>query len=153
MGYSLLKTVFPKFGDTSTFVEHNYKQFLDEKDNVKSSFQPKSETIDSLFEVQDKSKLEADSLQKEIQYMSIDEVPKKNSETIVLPPQVTISRIENFDEPSSHIDYAHIMSCKQCRELLQKEFANKDNLIDDSLLEIGMYILFGAFILVLLEQK
>ena len=153
MGYSLLKTVFPNFGDTSTFVEHNYRQFLDEPE-TKATFESQNGNEQAQSQIVNQPKLEAVNLQKEIQYMKNPENEPTNQ--VVIPPHVTISRIENFDESGSsvsHIDYTHLMSCKECRELLQKQFAKKDSLVDDSLIEIGMYILFGAFILVLLEQK
>ena len=140
MGYSLLKNVFPNFGGTSTFVEHNYRQFLEENE-TKATIEPQIENEQIVAPVVNQPKVEAVDLQ-----------PKKD---FVIPPHVTVSSIENFEQSgvSAHIDYAHLMSCKECRELIQKQFAKKDNLIDESLIEIGMYILFGAFILVLLEQK
>lgn len=136
MGYSLLKTVFPNFGDTSTYVEHNYRQILDANSTpiLPEPGLPNT-SVDGKVPV------------------PLEKVPPPQT----IPEYPPIKRIETFEEGAvgrrqGHFDYSHILTCKECRDLLQKQFMKKDQVIDESLLEIGMYVLFGAFILVLLDK-
>lgn len=136
MGYSLLKTVFPNFGDTSTYVEHNYRQILDANSTpiLPEPGLPNT-SVDGKVPV------------------PLEKVPPPQT----IPEYPPIKRIETFEEGAvgrrqDHFDYSHILTCKECRDLLQKQFMKKDQVIDESLLEIGMYVLFGAFILVLLDK-
>ena len=145
MGYSLLKTVFPNFGDTSTYVEHNYREILDANSSEPAAPEPlQTLSVDGKVPLQTLSVDGKVPLPKELPLGTIPEYPP-------------IKRIEAFEEGAvgrrqGHFDYSHILTCKECRDLLQKQFMKKDQVIDESLLEIGMYVLFGAFILVLLDK-
>jgi hypothetical protein len=156
MGYSLLKTVFPNFGDTSTYVEHNYREILDANSSEPAAPEPlQTLSVDGKVPLQT---LSVDG-KVPLQTLSVDgKVPlPKELPLGTIPEYPPIKRIEAFEEGAvgrrqGHFDYSHILTCKECRDLLQKQFMKKDQVIDESLLEIGMYVLFGAFILVLLDK-
>lgn len=160
MGYSLLKTVFPNFGETNmianeTFAEFNYKRILEQKVQ-EASFTQAVEKLPEPIEpvpieytehkpLEQNPREQYDEIRREIKTPVLQDIPEDRP---------IISKIENFGNNEGHIDYSHILKCEECRKLLQNKYKKEQVLpFDESLIEIGLYILFGAFILALLDKK
>jgi hypothetical protein len=163
-GFGLLKTVFPNFGDTlpsidgvgkgtfmsSGIVEQSYNKILNEP----MSSQMSGSELETGLRGNWKPNLKEDDIAQEFK----------------MPSRPEITRIENFTPPPSrdhdhslpqyennHLNFSHLMECQECRQLFMTHMSNinkSDSLYDnDTLLEIGIYVLFGVFILTLLETK
>lgn len=129
MSFGLLKNVFPNFGEggkiQQSFLEHNYQQILEKE----STIQPVESSIQPV----------GSSIQ---------------------PVESSIPKIEKF-EGGGHEKYQqqyfqHIMSCDECKKLLMRQLENnsqKNGNFDETIIEMGMYVLFGVFILALLDTK
>jgi hypothetical protein len=134
MSYSLLKNVFPNFGETGTFVEHNYKKIL-EKDTKKTEVvASESEQIGAPISIA----------------RGVPDIAHKNIPGV--PPIKSIEQFTTEDELiKDHTVYMkHILSCEECRKILEKQMGKNDK-IDEAVIEMAMYVLFGVFILALLE--
>jgi len=67
-----------------------------------------------------------------------------------------ISGVEKFGNPivtASHEDYIkHLSSCSACREIVLKQFnIESDRLRNEEIIELISYVMFGVFILILLD--
>jgi len=134
MSFSLLKNVFPNFGEggkiQQTFLEHNYQQILEKEDAH--------------------NKTSIVSYEKEIG--SPVDLPKK-----ITKPLQSIERFEEEGHESYQQRYLkHLMTCEECKKLLVRQLDTKPQSnvnLDETIIEMGMYVLFGVFILALLDTK
>lgn len=125
MSYSLLKNVFPKFGERGTFVEHSYKKILEKDETESKIVANEAEPIGA---------------------------PISIAKGVAEIPPISIEKFTNEHEMANdHTIYMkHILSCEECRKILEKQIGKNDK-IDEAVIEMAMYVLFGVFILALLE--
>lgn len=65
--------------------------------------------------------------------------------------------VEEFQEsePQIHLEYTkHILSCASCKQVLIKQFnIDNDRIKNEEIMELISFIMFGIFILILLDGK
>ena len=125
MSYSYLQAVFPRFENSKIYDDKIYSSL----DSV-STPQP--------------------------------QVPKPIEQTPTNVKEIEYSHLESFTEnPSLQItvdshqtSFSHVMECKECKELLRKQFnLENEKIFKEEIIELVSFIAFGVFLLMLLERK
>ena len=149
MSYAALKAVFPSFGEqVRTYAQHNYQAILDRHGaaggGAGASSQPAGEPA------------------------PVPTASSHSSAPALLPParppardasmeprRVDMGRgAEAFAGGDAHSQaWMHVMQCEACQGHLQQRLVHGASVIDDSLVEMATYVLFGVFVLVLLETQ
>lgn len=167
MSYSYIKSVFPEFESTNT----NNKLF----NSLNSDTLQKKETNNQPSAYDDnemkgfaKSLLESDPEFSKIattqtklleQYKNLQENSKDNLKFYNLPyiqQQKLIETFENAKKDSCSVDceqyVKHIMECSKCKGIVLKQLnIESDRMKNEEMMELFSYIVFGAFILILLD--
>lgn len=168
MSYSYIKSVFPNFETSKVYGEDLYNNI-----NIKTDETSKQKELPKSF-IEDK--YNGTDLQPVIPKQQIEEITQKDNlkfynipftpvqtvpslkeetkqETGEIKEKTGIEKFESLDNGLDHSKYIlHVMNCKRCKESLIKQF----NILDDQLkmegyIELASYIIFGIFILLLID--
>jgi|UniRef100_A0A6C0ALE8 hypothetical protein len=170
MSYSYLKNVFPKFEDsTKVYNSSLYTQI----DNCESSIPvPESIVNENQYPIKIQEQqndivlpqtklLESFNAETELAPINILN-NKKSSDNLKFynSPYVPIynkNLVEKFEDTNSKLDcdlyIKHINDCNKCRSIVLKQFGiETDRIKNEEIMEIISYIIFGLFILLLIDS-
>lgn len=157
MSYSYVKTVFPNFEFSNVYNDKLYTTTIPSK--------PLNVTGLDINQNNEQTYKQIESYQEHF-----EEEPYKNNLTYYnkpvlnqdIPHYQNINPQESFSEStlkdktnvSSHDEYLnHINNCPSCKELLLKQFnIETERLRNDEIMELLSYIVFGIFIIILLDS-
>lgn len=149
MSYSYLKNVFPNFEASINYQNKVYNEI-----NINNDKDQKIKPIDSSkLDLFTQSLIGAPYVQS--QRSSSQPVPLQSV------PSTSIQKeqlIEKFESDSSEQQYGcdmymrHVLGCHKCRSILLKQWnIESDRLRNEEIMELVTYIVFGIFILVLID--
>ena len=169
MSYSYVKTVFPNFAFSNVYNDNLYTNTTPNTplnvtglDNTQNNYSTETyKQIEPYKQIETYKQIEP--------YTQIDqEEPYKNNLTYYnkpvlnqdIPHYQNINHQESFESTikdktnASHDEYLnHINSCPGCKELLLKQLnIETERLRNDEIMELLSYIVFGIFILILLDS-
>ena len=170
MSYSYLKNVFPKFEDsTKVYNSSLYTQI----DNCESSIPvPESIVNENQYPIKIQEQqndivlpqtklLESFNAETELAPINILN-NKKSSDNLKFynSPYVPIynkNLVEKFEDTNSKLDcdlyIKHINDCNKCKSIVLKQFGiETDRIKNEEIMEIISYIIFGLFILLLIDS-
>ena len=170
MSYSYLKNVFPKFEDsTKVYNSSLYTQI----DNCESSIPvPESIVNENQYPIKIQEQqndivlpqtklLESFNAETELAPINILN-NKKSSDNLKFynSPYVPIynkNLVEKFEDTNSKLDcdlyIKHINDCNKCRSIVLKQFGiETDRIKNEEIMEIISYIIFGLFVLLLIDS-
>jgi hypothetical protein len=167
MSYSYVKTVFPNFNYSNVYDTNLYDNL--NKTSVSQTSHPSQLNIkphDTLHDVYYLGE------QKQSEQVVLPETKietfQNNQKFYNIPyiPQTTqrSSHIEHFEkdlqkselsDQSSHNNYTkHVLECSSCKEMLLKQFnIESDRIRNEEIMELISFIIFGIFILLLLDKS
>jgi hypothetical protein len=174
MSYSYIKTVFPDYVSSNVYDEKMYANL-----NGVQPVQPVQavqavQAVSSPFE-SEFSPLKPEPFGYDVENFANQELGKDNLRYFNTPiannnlPHYNnidyqqdntgnnkISGMEKFGNPiitASHEDYIkHLSSCSACKEIVLKQFnVESDRLRNEEIIELISYVMFGVFILILLD--
>ena len=165
MSYSYVKTVFPNFEFSNVYNDKLYTPTIPSKplnviglDYTQNNEQTYKQIESYQDPLQDKTRFGLEHFEEE---------PYKNNLTYYnkpvlnqdIPHYQNINPQESFTESTlkdkaSHDEYlSHINNCPSCKELLLKQFnIETERLRNDEIMELLSYIVFGIFIIILLDS-
>jgi hypothetical protein len=158
MSYSYVKTVFPNFEFSNVYNDKLYTSV--------NSVNTKPLNVSGLEELSNQNDARIETYKQiEPNQESSQEILPKNNLTYYNQP-ILNQNIPNYPSPQetfesnikvktdSHDEYLnHINSCPSCKEALLKQLGvETDRLRNDEIMELLSYIIFGIFILVLLDS-
>lgn len=153
MSYAYINTVYPKFKPQGEFPVVNYNKYRNVK-NV-NSFNSLEDNYSPF-----KDKLNDDVFNKEqIDSLRVNKINNKNYENLhfynkpIIKQNPPDNGIEEYTEPNeqkTHDEYIrHVVDCSECRRRLNIEL---DRVQNDEWIELISYIVFGIFILMLIDS-
>jgi hypothetical protein len=175
MSYSYVKTVFPDYEYSNVYDEKLYSNLNGGPQVTQAKTQPSPQPFDgafSLLKSEPKYDLGDNKLLEEFANQDVDKnnlhyynIPISNNN---IPKYVNvdyqndntgnnkISGIEKFgqnNDSQSHEEYIkHISNCSACKKIMLKQFnIESDRLRNEEIVELISYIMFGLFILILLD--
>lgn len=146
MSYSYVNTVFPNF---------KYSNVYDTKLYEKST--------ENLNEIKNVKPLDSDPTvypytSTNVQSKNNIEMYENNQQNYHIPlPEKLLNALspnnEKKDEQTEHMNYTrHILECESCKNILIKQFnIENDKLKNEEIMELISFIIFGIFILLLLD--
>lgn len=147
MSYTYIKTVFPEFEFTNVYNDNLYKNVNETSNNLlnivgfSQSDINQSNVTDPFIETfKEIDKMETQS-KNNLKFYN-DKVINQNI------PQY--NNIETFVDHHDYID--HINNCKECKDILLKQFGYETQRINhDDLMELFSYIIFGILLYMLIK--
>lgn len=170
MSYSYLKNVFPKFEDsTKVYNDSLYTQLDNCKTNLpvpeslvnENTYKIKKQQEDVIVLPQNKL-LESFNSETELAPVNIENNKKSldNLKFYNLPyiPQNNKNLLEKFEDTNNNkkLDcdsyIKHINDCNKCKSIVLKQFGiETDRIKNEEIMEIISYIIFGLFVLLLID--
>ena len=157
MSYSYVKTVFPDFKYSNVYDTKLYDNLS--ISNQKNVFEPvESQNYYNINSKDEEGGFENYPLKNTFQNLETFQ----NNQKIYHPPMPIPIPLENntvkeeFDNKNS-IDHSlyttHVLDCKVCKDLLMKQFGiENQRLLNTDIMELISYILFGLFIILLIDS-
>lgn len=143
MSYSYVKTVFPDFKYSNVYDTKLYETKLDNNNSGKNIYPVPADQNEMIgAEIKQEPKIETFQNNQKFYNIPIPSLPESQSE-------------EKFDNATmSHLDYTkHILECPSCKQVLMKQFnIETDRLKNEEIMELISFIMFGIFILLLLDS-
>lgn len=165
MSYSFIKTVFPQYQSSMNYnaLPHDGSQFDDSKaatqDNSKAATQDNSNKVPLPLETSVGAPLiNTPILETYTDTKTQKHVEHKDNLRYYNLPRILESfdgKNEISDENSNSCDVhtKHILSCASCKRLLMKQFnIENDRLKTEEMMEMFSYMMFGLFILLLIDN-
>lgn len=141
MSYSYVTSVFPNFKYSNVYNTKLYET-VDLKDTERTSIPAwDNEQNSTLAQVEQQTKEQT------------KEQTKTQTKEIVEEFQAQTS--EHNSNVDYHLEYTkHILSCASCKQVLIKQFnIDNDRIKNEEIMELISFIMFGIFILILLDGK
>jgi hypothetical protein len=168
MSYSYVKTVFPNFEYSNVYDDKLYKnlngltlasptvQQKPASKDISSEIKPYEPQGDSFLTNELKPEASETRLLEKFESSTI----KKDNLHYYNLPSIPINKIEGFSEttvntnPTSHEQYIkHLSECNVCKEIMLKQFnIESERLRNEEIIELISYIMFGLFILILIDS-
>jgi len=146
MSYSYVKTVFPNFKHSNVYDTKMYENLNTLSDT--RIFEPIDMDVSNSY-----SKV-GDVVSFKPSKEGIIETFQDNQRYYNIPlPMENKERFENNDV-KAHVEYTkHVLECSSCRELLMKQFnIETERIRNEELMELVSYLIFGLFILLLIDS-
>jgi hypothetical protein len=165
MSYSYVKTVFPNFNYSNVYDTKLYDNVNNSNITTKLNFEPRDNIQDDVYYISNGKQNEKivlpetriETFQNNQKFYNIPYIPS--------PPQASLPKddinIEHFEKEiiqtkqDNHNDYTkHVLECSSCKELLIKQFnIESDRIRNEEIMELISFIIFGIFILLLLDKS
>ena len=148
MSYTYIKTVFPEFEFTNVYNDNLYKNVNETSNNLLNVVgfsqsndhptpRPHSDSIETFKEIDKMENQSNNNLKFYNEKVINQNIPKYNN-------------IETFVDHHDYID--HINNCKECKDILLKQFGYETQRINhDDLMELFSYIIFGILLYMLIK--
>lgn len=157
MSYSYVKTVFPEFKYSNVYDTKLYDNLNVAQRNDKL-FEPADLDVTrnysevSVLKEQPKPKAQFIETFQDNQKFFNQPLPANN-----IPINNNIINRERFDGENKtsghHVEFTkHVLECGPCKELLMKQFGlENDRIRNEEIMELISYLIFGLFILLLID--
>jgi len=172
MSYSYVKTVFPNFKYSNVYDTNLYKNTIIENtnntNNSAKNIAPHENNME-YFNIEQKNttnyelpETKIETFQNNLKYYNLPSPPIHFTQQHHNPPHF----IEQFEKENTqdtqhklhnsnnHTNYTtHVLDCSSCREILMKQFnIESDRIRNEEIMELISFIIFGIFILLLLDK-
>lgn len=160
MSYSYLKNVFPNFESSMDYQNKVYNEVnINTVDQTKPFITPlESINNNSLNKLnQFTQSLIGAPFDKEssISKSTVASIPiQLKSSFPQIPLKEEVNTIEKFedDEPNCDFYTRHVLGCQRCRSIIMKQLnMDNDRIRNEEIMELVTYIVFGIFILLLID--
>lgn len=171
MSYSYVKTVFPNFNYSNVYDTKLYDNVhKNNNETAKLHIEPHDVRGDVYYinnKIRDDNKFvipkpTLEQFQNNQKFYNIPYIPSSPPSDIKDNTiQHHFNQIEHFEKdtaqmkPDNHNDYSkHVLECASCKELLLKQFnIESDRIRNEEIMELISFIIFGIFILLLLDKS
>lgn len=139
MSYSYIETTFPHFKYTNVYDTKIYNDIIPKSQEInKNQFVAFSQDENYISNIQ--------------QQNAIEKNIEKFENNKQLKDEIVLEKIENKDEHTKYTN--HVLNCSICKEMVLRQLnVESDRLFKEEILEIISYIVFGIFMLMLLDSK